>query len=246
MRIQIIGTVQILIVVLRNFSSGRIDQRCVDLQQIRRLGRVIQAVVDNRSDRFAVRTVGLLFNQRSNGDDFLQVLTFHHFDHFLVFKYPIIEIVQQTAQCTDRFFLHIKLIGIREQIALQTADIAQIFVVDKAVIFKHIIFCRFRQLFHGRNIVLRQQFDDLLYGIAFGDGDRHRRGSTCSRLHGLLQTMIVHTGVKFVNTGIYLLCRTAEQTVEFKEEFGVNDAGFLQLLGNSSQSVAFINGDLGS
>lgn len=141
MGIQVIGTVQGLIVILGDLPSGGIHQGCVNLEQVGRLAHVLQPVVDDGRNHGTVGTVRLLLDKGRHDDDLLQAIgrIGEQRRNIRVVHNAVLEVGQQAAQGRIGILLHIELVGIREQVSLQAADAAQIFVVHKVELVEHMI-----------------------------------------------------------------------------------------------------------
>ena len=130
----------------------------------------MQAVIDDGGDIPLIRTVRLLFNEGGDDDHILHAVT-HGFglgggERILVDT--VSEGIDQLTQSILGIVILVELIGVREQVALQTAGVFGI-VVDEAVIV-----CGgpdgLQQIFFRIDALFRQQTDGLHDGVALRDG----------------------------------------------------------------------------
>ena len=219
----------------------RVQQRGVDLEQTVGAALVagtLQTVVNHRGDLPLVRTVGLLFNQGCNGDDLLQIIapSLRGRQQFVV--QLAVKVGEHLIQRVGGLFgVDIELVGVREEIALQPADVLGV-VVDEAVIE----FCGLGglcQLLLGTDAVFRQQMDDLPDRIALGDRDTHRFGSHVAggAAHAHDQSVVVHVGVQLIGAHADLLIRVGNAGVETEEPLVFDESRVLQLLGHRADIV---------
>lgn len=118
--------------------------------------------MDHGGDQRAVGAVGLLLDQGCHDDDLLQTVggVGDQRRQVRIVHNTVLKVGQQAAQGRVGVFLHIELIGIREQIALQAADAAQILVVHEVELVEHMVLGGLLQGGGVGHVVLRQQLDD--------------------------------------------------------------------------------------
>ena len=117
----------------------RIQQGGVDLQQAVGAALVagtIQTVIDDRGDLGLVRAVGLLFDQGSDGDDLFQAVPPGLRLGQQIIVQLAVEVLDEPVQGIGGFFIQVEIIGVREQIALQTADILRVIVYPSGMVMR--------------------------------------------------------------------------------------------------------------
>ena len=103
------------------------------------------------------------------------------------------------------------------------------------------IFGRFLQSCGIGHVVLRQQLDDLLHGVALGNGDGHGSRHAAGGLHGLDETVEVHVGVQLIHAGLNIAAGMEHRTGDHKQQLGVDEPGFLQLGSHRSHGIAALH-----
>ena len=95
------------------------------------------------------------------------------------------------------------------------------------------------------HVVLRQQLDDLLHGVALGDGDGNGGRHAAGGLHGLDETVEVHVGVQLIHAGLNIAAGMENGAGDHEQQLGVNKPRLLQLGGHRPHGVAAFHLDGG-
>ena len=184
-----------------------------------------------------VRTVRLFFNQRSNDGDFLQIIS-----SLLCLRQQIIiqlavEVAKQSAQGIGGFLVHIELIGVREKVAFQSADIRR--AVVNEIIIKIIGLGRLKERIFGVDAVFRQQLDGLRHRIALRDRHSHCFSRHVSRAasHSNDQSTVIHFRIQFIRAHADLLFCLGKAGKQFEEPFIFDKARLFQLVSNRAYRV---------
>ena len=95
------------------------------------------------------------------------------------------------------------------------------------------------------HVVLRQQLDDLLHGVALGDGDGNGGRHAAGGLHGLDETVEVHVGVQLIHAGLNIAAGVEHGAGDHEQQLGVDEPRLLQLGGHRPHGVAAFHLDGG-
>ena len=165
---------------------------------------LLDAVVDYGCDLIAVGIVGrFLLNHRRYCDDLAHtvaafLLPFEHFRRHLV-----VEGLKQLVYRTGGRHTLVKLIGIREQEALKSACIALFHPFEEGIVKG-----RVRRRVHKLVIVAYslciELFEDIVHGIALGEGYLEGDHCTGAGLHFHDKCAVIVAGLKLVCAGVKL------------------------------------------
>ena len=144
----------------------------------------------------------------------------------------LVEVAEHGVESQLRPGAHVELVGIREQVALQTAGVAQVVVVHKDVVLELVVGGGVRELLHGAHAVLRHQLDDLLDAVALGDGQLHRLRLAAGGAHTADEGHIVHLRVQSEGAGVQLGLRVVEPGEQAEEPLILDEPRLLQLRGH--------------
>ena len=183
---------------------------------------------------------GLLFNDGGQCDDLTEAVL-----GVLDIRQQIaadtgLEVGEQAIQRRDGVLLVEELVGIREEVALQPGDAAQILVIHKGVV-EHMVLGGLRQVLHIGHVAVGQQLDGLLHGVALRDGDLHRLGHRGALLHGVDDAVVVHVGVELVAAGLDGVLGVEEGAGDDEQQLIFDDARLLQLGGDLPHGVALFD-----
>ena len=191
---------------------------------------IIETVVNDRCDFFAVRTVRFLLDQRSDGEDLIHgVRRIADLIHQLVGHLGV-KISQQAIERMRRILADKEFIGVREKIALKTNDVALVVIVDK-----RIVKCRvpgsFQKVFFRIDAVLCKQRDRLADAVALGNRDLDRVGvERCVFVaHPVDERIVVHFAVELVLADADLVLRMTDPGKELEEPPILDQPLLLQL-----------------
>ncbi len=231
--IGVIGRVCGLIVVLGDGAAQRIDQRGIDAQQAHRLSAGVgEAVIDDGGNVGLVCAVGLLLDHGGNDDDIPDgvSLLLRRRPHLVV--EPPVKVDQHLVDGGLGVLAQIKLVGVREEVALQSVRAAQRDLLEEGEIIivggGHIV-----ELGHGGYAVFLQPPEDLGHGKALGDGDRHllpvgRLGAQVGD-----DGPVVHIGIELVGPRSNLIRGVGKDRIEVEHRLEFNEAVFLQVVTTS-------------
>ena len=228
----------------------RIEQRGVDLQQAvgpLLVAGALQPVVNDRGDVGLIRAVGLLLDQGGDGDDLLQgVAGLLHLGHPLL-VHAADKVADQPVQGVLGVMAHIELIGVREEEALQSAQVLG-FVVDEVVV-KIAGLGGLSQGLLRVDALFRQQGDGLADGVALRNGDGHRLRAQVAggAAHPSDQGVVVHVGVQLIGADAHLFAGAGDGREQAEEPLVADQSGVLQLFRDAAHVVirGDLNGDLG-
>ena len=131
----------------------------------------------------------------------------------------------------------VELIGVREQVALQTAGVFGI-VVDEAVIV-----CGgpdgLQQIFFRIDALFRQQTDGLPHGIALGDGDGDslRRQVAGGVVHAQDQRPVIHLRIQCIGADADLFVGMGDPGVELEKPLVFDQPRILKLIRHGGHAV---------
>ena len=241
MEIQVVGGIDRLVRVGDGTGVIRqtIEQGSVDLEQSYGLAGLLQAVIDDGGDIPLIRTVRLLFNEGGDDDHILHAVT-HGFglgggERILVDT--VSEGIDQLTQSILGIVILVELIGVREQVALQTAGVFGI-VVDEAVIV-----CGgpdgLQQIFFRIDALFRQQTDGLPHGIALGDGDGDslRRQVAGGVVHAQDQRPVIHLRIQCIGADADLFVGMGDPGIELEKPLVLDEPCILELIRHGGHAV---------
>ena len=189
------------------------------------------------------RSVGLPLHQGGDGEDVRQAVAglLEQLHQILVVGHLVVEVGEHGAEGQLRPSALVEVVGVREQIALQAADAAQILVVDEVVVLKDEVLGGLGQILHRSHLVLRQQLDDLADRVALGDGHVHRHGGAALGPHPADERHVVHLRVQGESSLGNLLIAVVDPAEQAEEPFVLNKPLLLEGGGHLLHVVA---GDL--
>ena len=142
---------------------------------------------------------------------------------------------------------HIELIGVREEEALQSAQVLG-FVVDEVVV-KIAGLGGLSQGLLRVDALFRQQGDGLADGVALRNGDGHRLRAQVAggAAHPRDQGVVVHVGVQLIGADAHLFAGAGDGREQAEEPLVADQSGVLQLFRDAAHVVirGDLNGDLG-
>ena len=238
----LIGIAQHIFTLRQHILDGSIDvQAGIEL--------TAQAVIDHRRDSAALRrAVGLLFDQRRHDDHivetqlcgscfvFREAVLHHIFPQLLIegaeiclhlLRDLVVKVPQEFGKDIFRVVIHIELIGVRIEIALQTAMITIRQIFQEPVV-KFIIGSCFLQAGCVTDLLFLQHQENILQLIAFRYGDRFGGTVFAGLHHAINQCAIVIDRVQLIGAGVDLFRRVGDHAVEVEEPLILNQALFLQ------------------
>ena len=226
-----------------------IEQRRVNLQQAigaLAVAGTLQPVVDHGGDVAVVRAVRLFFDQGCDGDDIVQVVApLLRLGKQIVVQLAV-EVVQQTLEGPGGLtHVGVELIGVREEIALQPADVRGL-IVDEVVVEVIVLGGVQQRLLRG-HAVFRQQRDDLPDRVALRDSDSHRVGTHIAAgiLHGHDHGPVVHLGGESIGAHADFLIGVGYGRKKAEEPLVIDEPRVVELVRHGPHGVVGRNFDGG-
>ncbi len=225
----------------------------------------IESVIDNRGNKAPLLVAsGFLLNQRchrknlpnvhhcivnlfvreaalrlhSSADGLVEGINIrlHTFGKFAV------KVRQHLVDDPHRIIVHIEIIGIREQIALQPVFISIGKRLEKIEV-KLVIRRSILQIRQCTNLIIRQHGENLVAGIPLWKGQGNGLPGFTGRCQPVHQRMIIKELVQFKGSRAELFLCMAELSVENKQEFIAYQSVILQILCHILQGIAILNGN---
>ncbi len=237
--------------------------RGVDLEQLMDMGG--QAIVNDRGDQGALLVgAGLLLDQRGHrhhlgyvhhgvldvllgegtlllhpgADAGIEIV--HRREHLV--RDLAGEVAQKLVDDTFRVVVHIEVVGVREQIALQPVCLAKGQILQELVV-KVVVGRRVLQLLQSTDPVLRQHIEDLAAGVALREGQGHGGAGFAGDLQRVGQRVVIELLVQLKGACAELVLQMAEGAIELEQKLIVDQAVLLEILRHRVQAVALADGD---
>ena len=229
-----------------------VDDGGIDVQ-IGILAGIIQTVVDDRGDFKAFGNIsGFLFNHGGDDDDLPNGVAVQIFQLFLHdIRKGGIKGVQHLLQHTLRLVVFVEVVGVGEQVALQTVLITTLYALQEPVFIQLTIGGVCLQLGYGADFLFFQKLEDLGTGVAFRDTQilYDLQAASAGGHDGYQRHVVVDDGLvifvdggEIVSAGLDLLLRVRKVCVELEQAGILDQTGILQLLGDGIHVIAFVDG----
>ena len=154
----------------------------------------------------------------------------------------VVKVPKELPQHPLRIIGSIKIVGIREQEALQTVGTVPLYILQEPKLAQISVLSRIAQLLRCTNLVFLQKLKNLPALIALRNGHRHNLpvgGGTAQSIH---QSVIIIHAIQLEGSGTDFLPCAGEVAVEV-EQAGIADQTRLgQLLGDLPHGVCVRNG----
>ena len=210
-----------------------VQERGVDAERHTR----VKAVIDDRGDARALVHAPLridrrlFFDQRGDRDDLLQT-------HAAVLRLleqirrqDIMEALQELVDRARRLHAHVELVGVREEVSLQTGHVARLQPLEEGVVVL-VVLGGVHQRVEAADLLLLQALEDLIHREALGESHLDGLRRAGARAHILDQRTIVVGGFQLVAARRQLGIRVGDLAEGLEEPAILDQSGLLERRGD--------------